>query len=74
MPCYREGQSEVVALVVKKIIEEIAKRFHGMYPLYVLRSSHGNNSSSSIAAEEQQTVPPRKHATRKRHKHDKRDS
>jgi hypothetical protein len=67
-----QGESKAVALAVKKIIGEIATRFNDMYPLYVLASSHSNNSSS-IATVERHTAPPRKHATRKRHKHDKRD-
>jgi hypothetical protein len=52
-----QGGLDAVAFAVKKIIEEIAKRFNDMYPLYVLTSSHGNNSSS-IAAVEQHTAPP----------------
>jgi hypothetical protein len=68
-----QGESNAVALVaVMKIIGEIATRFNNMYPLYVLASSHSNNGSS-IATLEQHTAPPRKHATRKKHKHDKRD-
>jgi diadenosine tetraphosphate (Ap4A) HIT family hydrolase len=68
-----QGESNAVASAVKKIIEEIATRFNDMYPLYVQASSHSNNSSSIIAIVEQHITPPRKHATRKRHKHDKRD-
>jgi hypothetical protein len=86
-----QGGPDTVAIAVKKIIEEIAKRFNDMYPLYVLTCSHSNNSSSLAAVEPsvrfsllhtyyilwhhllQHTAPPRKHATRRKHKHDKRD-
>ena len=51
-----QGGPDAVAFAVKKIIEEIAKRFNDMFPLYVLTCSHSNNSSS-IAAVEQHTAP-----------------
>jgi hypothetical protein len=64
---------EALADAIGKIINDLAKRFFNSYARNELMLSSSNNNSSSIAPVGHSTAPPRKHATRKKHKHDKRD-
>ena len=67
------GPSMLTA-AIGKLIDDLAKRFYDTYTRHMLIAGSSSNNKSSIATEGQSTGhPPRKHAARKKHKHDKKD-
>jgi hypothetical protein len=67
------GGSDTEAFAIDQIIIDITKRFNDAYSLYLLACCNGNNSSSIAQAGQRMDRPPRLHATKKKHKHGKRD-
>ena len=67
------GPSMLTA-AIGKLIDDLAKRFYDTYTRHMLIAGSSSNNKSSIATEGQSTGhPPRKHAAKKKHKHDKKD-
>ena len=65
--------SHIAARAIEQLINAIAKKFNDLVSLYNIVWDSNINSSSIASEAVPKDHPPRRHATKKVHKHDKRD-